>query len=196
MPPREYYENTARVNDWRADWGKMRVGGPADQHRANCSSLIQLGSRWTSNHVVVLLDQSSPTNEICNEGKGWLQVAHNVVGKRGCEACVVLRYAYGSHNALVRITRWKDAQSIGDDWGRDKQTKITLTSLPKVGDEVRFYQRQGMHNNIAFRRGNCLIDVEGVSAPVEKLKQLAELLDSNLMRAQKGSTSKAETPQK
>jgi hypothetical protein len=39
----------------------------------------------------------------------------------------------------------------------------------------------GKHNNIAFRRANYLIDVEGVSAPLEKLKQLAEALDSNLV---------------
>lgn len=156
-------------------------------------SLAQLGNGWTSNHVVVLVDQLSPTNQICNEDKGWLQAAHNVVGKRGREAYIVLRYAYGSNSTLVWITRCSDAQSIGDDWGRDKETKVTLDSLPKVGEEVRFYQRHGMHNNIAFRRGSYLIEVESPSAPVEKLKQLAELLDANLIKAQRAPTPKDET---
>jgi hypothetical protein len=63
-----------------------------------------------------------------------------------------------------------------------------LEQLPKFGEEVRFYQRHGLHNNIAFRRSNYLIEVESVSVPVERLKQLAELLDANLVRAQKGLT--------
>jgi hypothetical protein len=159
-------------------------------------SLAQLGNGWTSNHVVVLVDQLNPTNEICNEGKGWLQAAHNVVGKRGREAYMVLRYAYGSNSTLVWITRCKDPQSIGDDWARDKETKSTLASLPKVGEEVRFYQRDGMHNNIAFRRGNYLIDVESPGAPIDKLKQLAVLLDANLVKAQTAPTPKAEAVQK
>jgi len=158
-------------------------------------SLTQLGNGWTSNHVVVVVDQLNPTNAICNEGKGWLQAAHNVVGKRGREAYIVLRYAYGSNSTLVWITRCKDPQSIGDDWGRDKETKSTLDSLPRIGEEVRFYRRDGMHNNIAFRRGNYLIDVESPGAPIEKLKQLALLLDANLVRAQRASTPKGETPQ-
>lgn len=36
----------------------------------------------------------------------------------------------------------------------------------------------------SFKRGIYLVDVEGVSAPVERLRQLAELLDRNLLRLQ------------
>lgn len=149
-------------------------------------SLSQLGAGWTSNQVVVFVDQRTPTNEIGHEHNAWLKAAHSVVGKRGREAYLLVRYTYGSNDALVWIIRCKDAQSVGDDWGRDKETKTSLENLPKVGEEVRFYQRHGRHNNIAFRRGNYLVDVESVSVPVEKLKQLAELLDANLVRAQKG----------
>lgn len=150
-------------------------------------SISQLGEGWTSNRVVVLVDQLNSTNDISNEGEGWLKAAYNVVGKRGCEAQMVLRYGYGSASVLAWVNRFKDRESIGDDWGRDKDTKVRPEALPKVGDEVRFYQRAGMHNNIAFRRGNYLIEVEGVSTPIEKLKQLAEALDSNLLKAQKAA---------
>jgi hypothetical protein len=147
-------------------------------------ALSQLGPGWTSNHVVVMVDGRSPTNEVCNEGKGWLQAAHNVVGKRGCEVYAVLRYFSGSNSVLVRIHRYRSRKDIGDDWGKDKDTKDAPGNLPKVGEEVRFYQRDGMHNDIAFRRGNYLITVEGAGAPLEKLKQLAEALDGNLVKAQ------------
>jgi hypothetical protein len=50
---------------------------------------------------------------------------------------------------------------------------------------VRFYHRHGMHNNIAFRRGAYLIDVEGVGMPIEKLAQMAQALDGNLVRLQR-----------
>jgi hypothetical protein len=156
-------------------------------------AISQLGEGWTSNHVVVLVDQLNPTNQVCNEGEGWLKAAHNVVGKHGCETQMVLRYDYGSASALVWLTRFKDKKSIGDDWGRDKETKVRL-NLPKVGDEARFYQRAAMHNNIAFRRGNYLIDIEGIATPIDKLKQLAEALDANLVKERNASGAKHQKP--
>lgn len=101
-------------------------------------SISQLGPGWTSNHVVVMVDQLRPTNEICNEGPGWLQAAHSGVGKRGCEAYCVFRYQYGSASILVWINRYRSREDVGDDWGKDKETKTTPDNLPKVGDEVRF----------------------------------------------------------
>ncbi len=157
----------------------------------------QLGAGWTSNHIVVLVDRLAPTNQISNEGEGWLKAAHGLIEQRGSEACMVLRYTYESSSLIVSVNRFKDPQSIGDDWGRDKETKTKLDVLPKVGDEVRFYQRHGMHNNIAFRRGNYLIDVEGMGASIEKLKTLAEALDRNLVKAQlaPGQVTKPTNPQ-
>ncbi len=148
-------------------------------------SLKQLGTGWTSNSVVVCVDQVSPTKEICNEGKGWLQAARNVVGKNGCEAYAVIRYHSVSNQFLVWINRFNSKESIRSDWGTDKQTKAKPDKLPQLGEEVRFYQRHGMHNNIAFRRGAYLVDVEGSNAEIEELKTLAELVDNNLLKAQK-----------
>jgi len=156
-------------------------------------SLTQLGKGWTSNHVVVLVDRLAPTNEISNEGKGWLRAAHNVVGSWGREAYMVLRYStYGSNSILIWIIRCKDPQSVGDEWGGGKEKKHTMDSLPLVGEEVRFYRRDEMHNNIAFRRGNYLIDFESPGAPLEKLRQLAVVLDANLARALRVSVQKGE----
>ncbi|HOX56741.1 MAG TPA: hypothetical protein P5205_10505 [Candidatus Paceibacterota bacterium] len=129
----------------------------------------------------------SPINEVCNEGKGWLQVARNTVGKGGCEAYAVLRYFSGSNTVLVRMRRYRSREDIGDAWGKDKDTRDAPGSLPNAGEETRFYQRDGMHKDIAFRRGNYLITVEGMGAPLEKLKQLAEALDDNLVRAESGA---------
>ena len=148
-------------------------------------SLKQIGTGWTSNHIVVYVDQISPANEICNESKGWLQAAHNVVGKNGCEAYAVIRYHSVSNQFLVWINRFNRKESIPSDWGMDQQTKVKPAKLPQLGEEVRFYQRHGMHNNIAFRRGNYLVDVEGSNAEMEELKTLAELVDNNLLKAQK-----------
>ena len=145
--------------------------------------MLFVGQGWTANSVVVMVDQSNPTKEYSNEGAGWLRVAHNVVGKNGREAQTVFRYWYGQSSIVVWIVRCRSKEDIGDHWGRDydDKTEASLDSLPKVGDEVRFYRRGGMHNNIAFRRANYLIDVEGVSTPIEKLNQLAEVLDANFI---------------
>jgi len=156
----------------------------------------QLGAGWGSNRVVVLVDPlSSPsivTNE--NEGPGWLKAAQSVVGKNGCEGYGVIRCVYGPNSVLVWIHRFKSKDDIRHDWGTDKETKVTLDRLPDVGEEVRFYQRAGMHNNIAFRRGAYLVDVEGMGAPIEKLKQMAEVMDGNLLKAQGQSAPKGQQP--
>ena len=158
----------------------------------------QLGAGWGSNRVVVLVDPlSSPsivTNE--NEGPGWLKVAHNAVGEDGREAYGVIRCFYGPNSVLVWINRFKSKEDIGQDWGTDREagTKATLDNLPGVGEEVRFYRRGGMHNNIAFRRGAYLVDVEGMGAPIEKLKQMAEVMDGNLLKAQGQSAPKGQQP--
>jgi hypothetical protein len=50
-----------------------------------------------------------------------------------------------------------------------------------------------MHNNITFRRGNYLIDVECPMAyGVEHIKRLAEVLDSNFLKAQEALARKAQ----
>jgi hypothetical protein len=147
-------------------------------------TLKQLGAGWTSNRVVVLVDPLSSPSVVTNEGPGWLQAAQRAVGKGGREAYCFLRCSYGRNSVLVWINRYKSKEDIRQDWGTDKDTKITLDKLPDVGEEVRFYQRHGMHNNIAFRRGSYLVVVEGVEAPIEKLKQMAEVLDDNLLKAQ------------
>ena len=114
-----------------------------------------------------------------------MQAAHNVVGKNGCEAYAVIRYHSVSNQFLVWINRFNSKESIPSDRGTDQQTKAKPVKLPQLGEEVRFYQRHGMHNNIAFRRGNYLVDVEGSNAEMEELKTLAELVDNNLLKAQK-----------
>jgi hypothetical protein len=64
--------------------------------------------------------------------------------------------------------------------------------LPKVGEEVRFYQRDGMYNNIAFRRGQYSIDVETpIAYGVGEIKRLAEVLDKNLLRPSPKPAAKA-----
>jgi hypothetical protein len=156
----------------------------------------QLGMGWSSNRVVVLLDPLSSPSVVSNEGPGWVKAAQNAVGKGGCEAYGVLRCFYGPNSALVWINRFGSKQDIGQGWGTDREagTKATLDKLPDVGEEVRFYRRGGMHNNIAFRRGGYLVDVEGVGVPIEKLKQMAEVMDSNLLKAQGLPASKSQQP--
>jgi hypothetical protein len=153
-------------------------------------STSQLGGSWTSNRVVVVLDPLSSPNEVSNEGKGWLQAAGNVVGKQGCNSYCVVRYFWtGQGSFLVWSKRYETKEQIGEDWGKDHDglgRTIPSTNsppvLPNVGDEVRFYQRHGMHNNIAFRRGEFVFDVEGHSIP--HLKELAEAIDGNLIKVQ------------
>ena len=152
-------------------------------------TMEQLGKGWTSNRIAVLVDPLSSRSPE-SESPGWLESAHRVVGKNGCEAHGVIRYHHGSDAVLVWINRFNSRESIRPDWGRDKETKAKVEKLPDVGEEVRFYQRQGRHNNIAFRRGAYLIDVEGVGAPIGKLKQMAELLDANLIKRQNVSGAK------
>jgi sialidase-1 len=163
------------------DWLEQQVGidkiAPASE---------QLGTGWGSNRVVVLVDPLSSPSVVANEGAGWLKGAQDAVGTRGREAYAVIRCYYGTSSVLVWINRFKSKDDIGQDWGTDREagTKATLDKLPDVGEEVRYYRRGGMHNNIAFRRGPYLVDVEGMSAPIEKLKQMAEVMDGNLLKAQ------------
>ena len=148
-------------------------------------TLDQLGPGWTSNRVAILVDPLSSPSLVTNvnEGPGWLKIAQSAVGKDGREAYAVLRYYQGSNSVLVWINRFKSKGDIPSDWGTDKNTEVTPGKLPNVGEQVRFYQRHGMHNDIAFRRGTYLLTVEGMGAPIEKLKQLAAVLDGNLRRA-------------
>ena len=161
------------------------------------ASLAQLGPGWTSNRCVVLVDPLCSPSEMAdpNEGPGWLTVARDLLRREPRrESYMMLRY-YGSFGTnawctnsqtLVCISRWKSPGDMGSNWGTDEATKDQPDSLPKVGEEVRAYQRHGMHNNIAFRRGRYLIDVEGSNAcGWEPLKHLAEALDQNLLRAHK-----------
>jgi hypothetical protein len=156
-----------------------------------------LGSGWTSNHIAVLVDRVRPTNDFSTEGKGWPDAAHRVVGTRGCEAYVVMRYYWqGSGSTLVWVKRYTKKEDIGNDWGTEKETKDSLDRLPNAGEEVRFYQRHGRHNNFAFRRDNFLVDVEGPTTPIEhvlQLKKLAEVIDRRLIEAHK---ELVETPAK
>jgi hypothetical protein len=157
-------------------------------------SAAGLGSGWSSNRVVVLLDPLSSPMVITNEGPGWLRAAQNVVGTNGCEAYAVLRcFRDGGGSTLVWIHRYQSTNAIGDDWGRDRETKTAPKDLPKVGEEVRFYQRHGMHNNIAFRRGCYVIDVEGGGTGaqgLEHLAQLAKVMDSLLIKADQSGLTK------
>lgn len=145
-----------------------------------------LGPGWTSNRVVVLLDPLSSPTVITNEGPGWFRAAQNVVGTNGCEAYAVLRCFRVGGDVLIWIHRYRSKDAIGENWGQDKETKTQFPELPKVGEEARFYQRHGTHNNIAFRRGCYVIDVEsgGTGAKaLEHLAQLAKVMDRMLLKA-------------
>ncbi len=147
--------------------------------------LQQLGAGWTSNQVAVLLDPLSSPSDV-SVSQGWRQSARNLVGKNGYAAHAALRYYYGTNCVFLWIDRFKSPQDVRPDWGTDSaanQGRPGLDRLPAVGEEVRFYHRHGLHNNIAFRRGLYLIDVEGIGAPLEKLKELAEVVDKNLVKA-------------
>lgn len=162
-------------------------------------SVAQLGGNWTSNHVIVLLDPLSQPHEVCNEDVGWLQAANRVIGMRGISSFCVSRYSWdGPGSFLVNAWRYESEDQIGDRWGKDYDgwgnevpSKQTLADLPEVGDEVRFYKRHGMHGNIAFRRGEFVFDVEGSGRPeyIPRLKELAEAIDKNLIKAQEARTN-------
>jgi hypothetical protein len=130
------------------------------------------------------VDLLNPDKEICNDGTSWVQAAKNTLGSDGREACLVLRYTYYSSNILVWVTRFETPEHIKAAWVRSEGYQSTSSPAPEIGEEARIYRRGGLHNNFAFRRGIYLVDVEGVSAPVERLRQLAELLDRNLLRLQ------------
>jgi len=133
--------------------------------------------------------------------EGWLKLARVVLRREPRpEAHAKLRY-YGAGtgrwhtNSVVSLTRWKTKADIGDNWGRDKDTKDSPGTLPRIGEEVRFSQRHGMHNNITFRRGSYLIDVEcPIAYGLEHLKRLAEVLDSNFLKAQNTLATEALPP--
>lgn len=171
-----------------------RAAGPQPGIASILATVEQLGEGWTSNRVLVLIDPLSSPREIADTNENqtaWLQFGRGLLKKEPRrEACAMVRYyggGSGAHhtNSLVFISRWKSKQDIPAEWGLDKETKDSPGNLPKVGEEVRFYQRDGMHNNIAFRRGNYLIDVECPAVyGIEHLKRLAEVLDRNLLKAQ------------
>ena len=149
----------------------------------------ELGGSWTSNGVVVLVDSASAPKEICNEGEGWLKAAQNALSKPGCTAYGVTRYYWeGRGHFLVWSKRFESKEQIGNDWGKNYDglgneipPKDPIPKLPKVGDEVRFYQRHTMHNNIAFRRDAFVFDVEGQA--IEQVKELAVAIDRKMLRA-------------
>jgi hypothetical protein len=158
-------------------------------------TLGQLGAGWVSNSIVVLVDPLSSPSEVGNEGS-YLEYVRKMVKTHEREAFARVRYVYGGSNvwAWACINRYKSREEMPPDWGRDNLTKLKLESLPRVGDEVRFCQRDGRHNDFYFRRGNYLICVEGVTVPIEKLRQLTEVLDANLVKAQKEAVASSSGP--
>jgi hypothetical protein len=148
-------------------------------------TLDQLGSGWLSNTVVALIDPLSSPIEMGTAG--YLESARRRVKAGGCEAHAAIRYVYGASKVWIWawFNRYPSPVQIPPGWGRDPLTKTTPENmtLPQAGDEVRFSQRDGMHNDFTFRRGNFLVCVEGVSAPLEKLRQLAEVIDQNILKA-------------
>ena len=158
-------------------------------------TLGQLGAGWVSDTIVVLVDPLSSPKEVGSEGV-YMENARKMVKTHEREAFAAIRYAYGGSNVWVWawINRYKSKEEIPPDWGRDKLTKMKLNSLPSAGEEARFSQRDGLHNDFTFRRGNFLVCVEGATAPIDKLKQLAEVLDRNLLKAQKEVASSSSEP--
>jgi len=170
-----------------------RAAGPQPGIASILATVEQLGEGWTSNRVEVLIDQLSSPREIADTNENQtarMEFARDLLKREPRrEAYAMVRYYGGANgvyhtNSLVFITRWRNRTDIPDNWGRDKETKDSPGNLPKVGEEVRFYQRHGMHNNIAFVRGNYLIDVECPTAyGIKLLKRLAEVIDRNLLKA-------------
>ncbi len=112
--------------------------------------------------------------------------ARGVVTNGHREAYAMVRLYYRDRPCTVWVQRWETKEHIGNDWGRDKDTKDSPGALPKVGEEVRFSQRHGMHNNIDFVRGRYLLSVESPGTrreDIEHLKHLAEVLDANFLKA-------------
>jgi hypothetical protein len=160
-------------------------------------TLDQLGAGWASRTIAVLADPLSSPSEVVDEGwKGLLEPVRKMIKTHEREAFAQVRYVYGNSNVWIWawIYRYKSKEEMPPDWGRDKLTKMKLDSLPQVGDEVRFCQRDGLHNDFYFRRGSFLICVEGVTAPMDKLRQLTEVLDRNLLNAQKEIASSSREP--
>lgn len=160
----------------------------------------QLGPEWTSNRVVVMVDPLCSPKEVAdmNESSGWLEIAHDILRKEPRRESYTMARYYGSFRtfrtndwctnfqALVWITRWKSEDDVGKQWEKEKDnaTKNPPRKLPKIGEEVHSFQRGGMHNDIAFRRGRYLITVEGGSTVYgwDHLVKLAEVLDRNLLK--------------
>ena len=61
--------------------------------------------------------------------ESWLKFARDLMSKdHRREAYAVLRYFGGTTgvyhtNSLAYITRWKSKEYLGNDWGRDKETR-------------------------------------------------------------------------
>ena len=157
--------------------------------------LDQLGAGWVSSTIVALVDPLSSPREAGSEGP-YLERAREMIKTHKREAFAAVRYVYGGSNVWVWawINRYRSKEEIPTDWGRDKLTKMKLDSLPRAGEEVRFDQRDGLHNDFTFRRGNFLVCVEGVTAPIDKLKQLSVALDGNLLKAQNTLAAKSPAP--
>ena len=154
-------------------------------------SIAQLGQGWTTNQVVALEDP------LCAKDKQvpW-SATRKIVGEGHREAYSLVRYFYGTNRCfVVCVSRFSRKEDIPKDWGTDKDTKDSPGVLPKVGEEVRFSQRDGVHDDISFRRGRYLINVECVRGHgLDNLKLLAVLLDRNLLRAEKASTPNSQGP--
>ncbi len=149
-------------------------------------TVAEVGQGCTSNRVAVLVDPLSAPSESAdpNESAGWLEHARQGVETTSREAHAVLRYFFGKVNCMVYVNRWETDDALREAWNRVASTKPPAGGLPRVGEYVRFSQRDGMHNNIAFRRGRYTIEVEApLAAGLDPVKRLVQVLDQTLVTA-------------
>jgi hypothetical protein len=155
-------------------------------------TLEQLGAGWESNRICVLIEPLETPSEKADPGEStnFFTIARNAISNGHREAYAMLRYKYRDQNCIVWIQRWDSKEMVlSQNWDAEKPTNGPPVTLPQIGERVFHTQRHGLHQNIDFIRDKYSISVEsGSTQPeyVEPLKHLAEVLDANFLKAQKG----------
>ena len=98
-------------------------------------------------------------------------------------------------SVLDTIDTCSHGKSSAEECGRRLVEKLAGIGLQSLGERRYFYKQHGMHNDIVFQRGDFILVVEGpIDSDLEKLKRLAAVLDTNLVRSlEKGLRTSSET---
>jgi hypothetical protein len=153
-------------------------------------TITELGSGWTSNRIVLLVDPLSSPSEVADardapEPEAMLRSTRESMRRSHRTGQAFIRYHLGNQQFGVFINRFDSKSAAEANWTKSVEEEATAaTSVPRqIGERVRSGNRNGMHNHLTFLRGQYFVTVEcGLASGWKDIEHLARAIDEKLVK--------------